>query len=132
MNAFDNIEINTRGFAFRDLLSVDQWETFTVGASLTTVGTLTASGRYRVVGAQCFFQVSLVASTSIATTAGTHYVSLPIAAKGIGGTAIMSDDTANTPVGSCHIDVSTSRCYLPSQAASGDTFTVCGWYEIGS
>lgn len=131
MNAFDNLPIDFRSFAYRDLLSVDQWDTFTVSASLTVVGTPTYTGRYRIVGRQVFFQVSLVASTSIATTAGTHYVTLPIGAAGIGGTATMSNDSTNIAVGVCHIDVSTGRCYLPAQAASGSTFNVCGWFEIG-
>ncbi len=118
-------------FSWRDLLGLDRWESFVVTASLTVVGTPTYVGRYRRVGKQCFFQISLVASTSIASTAGTHYVALPIAAKGIGGGATMTDDTTNIAVDVCHIDVSTSRCYLPAQSASGDTFNVCGWYEIG-
>lgn len=132
MNAFDDVEIKREGFAYRDLLSVDQWETgWTVSASLTVVGTPTYTGRYRVVGKQCFFQISAVSSTSIASTAGTHYFTLPIEAKGIGGVATMTNDTTNVAVGVCHIDVSTSRCYVPSQVASGNTFTICGWYEIG-
>lgn len=131
MNAFDDVPISQESFAYRDLLGIDQWSAFAVSVSLTVVGTPTYTGRYRVVGKQCFFQASLVASTSIAATAGTHYVALPIAAKGIGGAATMTDNTTNIAVGVCHVDVSTSRCYLPSQAASGNTFNVTGWFEIG-
>lgn len=130
MNAFDDTQVDQASFAYRDLLGVDTWESFTVSASLTVVGTPTYTGRYRFVGRQCFFQVSLVSSTSIASTAGTHYVTLPVAAKGIGGAATMTNDTTNIAVGVCHIDVATSRCYLPTQAASGDTFTIAGWYEV--
>lgn len=103
-----------------------------MAVSLTVVGTPTYTGRYRVVGKQCFFQVSLVSSVSIASTAGTHYVTLPMAAKGLGGSATMTNDSTNIAVGVCHVDVATGRCYLPSQSASADTFTVCGWFEIGS
>jgi hypothetical protein len=124
--------VDPASFAYKDLTSQDRWESFTVAVSLTVVGTPTYTGRYRIVGKQCFFQVSLVSSTSIATTAGTHYVTLPITAKGIGGMATMTNDTTNIAVGVCHIDVSDSRCYLPSQVASGNTFTVAGWFEIGS
>ena len=131
MNAFDNVQIDTKSFTYRDLLSVDQWDSFTVSASLTVVGTPTYAGRYRIVGKQCFFQISAASSTSIASTAGTHYFTLPIAAKGIGGVATMTNDTTNIAVGTCHIDVADSRCYVPSQAASGHTFNVAGWYEIG-
>lgn len=131
MNAFDEIQVDQASFAYRDLLGVDIWDTFTVSVSLTVVGTPTYTGRYRFVGRQCFFQVSLVSTTSIASTAGTHYVTLPVAAKGIGGVATMTNDTTNIAVGVCHIDVSTSRCYVPTQAASGNTFTIAGWFEVG-
>lgn len=131
MNPFDNQEIARESFAYRDLLGVDRWEDFTVSASITVVGTPTYTGRFRIVGRQCFFQISAVATTSIATTAGTSYFALPRTAKGIGGVATMTDDTTNVAVGVCHIDVANSRVYPPSQAASADTFTICGQYEIG-
>jgi hypothetical protein len=122
---------NESGFAARDLRGLDRWETFTVSATLTLVGALTAVGRYRIVGRLCQFQNSLIAATSIATTAGTSFVVLPITAvTGIAGMAVMTNDTTNIAVGVCHIDVATSRCYLPSQVASGDLFNVAGWYEI--
>lgn len=130
MNAFENQAVDQKSFSYRDLLSVDKWDDFTVSASLTVVGTPTYTGRYRFVGAQCFFQISAVSDTSIATTAGTSYFALPVTAKGIGGEATMTNDTTNIAVGVCHIDVATSRCYLPSQVASGNTFTVCGWFEV--
>ena len=131
MNAFDNLSVDPNSFAFKDLLGVDLWDSFTVAVILTVVGTPTYTGRYRIVGRQCFFQVSLVATTSIASTAGTHYVTLPITAKGIGGVASMTNDTTNIAVGVCHIDVAESRCYLPALVASGNTFNVCGWFDIG-
>lgn len=124
--------VDTKSFSWRDLLGIDRWESFVVAVSLAVVGTPTYVGRYRIVGKQCFFQVSIVSSVSIASTAGTHYVTLPIAAKGLGGVATMTNDTTNIAVGVCHIDVATGRCYLPSQSASAETFTVCGWFEIGS
>lgn len=118
-------------FAFRDMAGLDRWETFTPSfGSLTVVGGTTYSGRYRIIGRSVQFQVSLLAATSIASTAGTTYLTLPIAAKGISGIATMTNDTTNIAVGVCHIDTSTSRCYLPTQGASGNTFTLCGSYEI--
>ena len=110
---------------------MDSWRSFVVSASLLLVGTPTYDGRYHVVGKQCFFQISAVSSTSIESTAGTHYFALPIAAKGLGGEATMTNSTTKIAVGVCHIDVATSRCYLPTQAASGDVFLICGQYEIG-
>lgn len=129
MNALDNVQIDPASFAYRDLLGQDLWDSFTVSASLAVIGTPTYAGRYRFVGRQCFFQISAVASTSIASTAGTHYFSLPVTAQGIGGVATMTDATTKIAVGACHVDVSTSRVYVPSLVASGDTFTVAGWFE---
>jgi len=126
----DNVQIDPRSFAYRDLLSIDRWESFTVTASITVVGTPTYTGRYRVVGRQVFFQISAVSTTSIATTAGTSYFVLPIPAKGIGGMATMTNASTNVAVGVCVIDVANSRVYPPSQAANGSTFHVVGWYEI--
>ena len=121
---------DTKSFSWRDLLGIDRWESFTVTVLLTVVGTPTYTGRYRIVGRQCQFQVTLVATTSIASVAGTNYVDLPIAAKGIAGMATMTNDTTNVALGVCHVDVATSRCYLPTLVASGNTFTVCGFFEI--
>jgi hypothetical protein len=130
VNAFENVTIDQKAFAYRDLLGQDLWDSFAVSASVTVIGTPTYVGRYRMVGRKCEYQVSLISSTSIATTAGTSYINLPIAAAGIAGMAVMTNNTTDIAVGLCHIDVATSRCYLPSQVASGDAFTVAGWYEI--
>ena len=124
--------VDQTSFAWRDLLSIDRWEAFTpVFGSLTVVGATTYTGRYRIVGKRLEFQVSFLAATSIASTAGTDYLTLPVTAKGLSGFAMMSNDTTNIAVGLCHIDVTTSRCYLPTQLASGNTFLLAGWYEIG-
>lgn len=133
MNVFDDKQIAEQSFAFRDLLGIDSWESFVVVAILTVVGTPTYVGRYRIVGKQCFFEISAVSSTSIASTAGTHYFNLPIAAKGVAGFATMTDNTTKIAAGTgvCHIDIATSRCYVPTQAASANTFLVAGNYEIG-
>lgn len=124
--------VDQTSFAWRDLLSIDRWEAFTpVFGSLTVVGATTYTGRYRIVGKRLEFQVSFLAATSIASTAGTDYLTLPVTAKGLSGFAMMSNDTTNIAVGLCHIDVTTSRCYLPTQLASGNTFLLAGWFEIG-
>jgi hypothetical protein len=131
LNLLDDIEVDRRGFAWRDLLSQDQWSAFTpVFGSLTVIGATTYSGRFRIVGRSVQFQVSFQAATSVASTAGTDYFTLPIAALGTSGEAVMTNQTTKIAVGLCHIDVAASRCYLPTQAASGNTFTLAGWYEI--
>ena len=123
--------VDEKSFAYRDIKGQDVWVKFTpVFGSLTVVGATSYSGRYRIVGRKLEFQVQFSAATSIASTAGTDYLTLPATAKGLSGMAVMTNDTTNVAVGICHIDVATSRCYLPAQAASGNIFKLCGWYEI--
>ena len=130
MNELDNVTLDKTSFSWRDIRGRDKWDTFTVTATLTVVGTPTYSGRVRFNGRKCEFQITLVASTSIASTAGTSYVDLPVAATGLTGMAVMSNDTTNIAVGVCHVDVAGSKCYLPAQTASGNTFNVTGWFEV--
>lgn len=123
--------IDLKSFSHRDSIGQDKWTVFTpVFGSLTVVGATNYTGRFRIVGKSVEFQVQFSAATSIASVAGTDYLNLPVSAKGLAGMAVMTNDTTNISVGLCHIDVSTSRCYLPTQTASGNTFTLCGWYEI--
>ena len=122
--------VDTGSFAYRDITGQDKWETWTPVASITVVGTPTYTGRFRIVGRSCFFQISAVSDTSIATTAGTSYWELPVTAKGIGGVATMVNSTTNVAVGVCVIDVTNSRVYAPTQAPSAQTFKVCGWHEV--
>ena len=131
MNELDGIELAKDSFSWRDLVSQDTWNTFTpVFGSLTVIGATSYSGRYRFVGRKCEFQVKFSAATSIASTAGTDYLTLPFTALGLSGMATMTNDTTNIAVGTCHLDVATSRCYLPTQVASGNTFNLTGWYEV--
>lgn len=131
MTELDGLTLNKRGFAYRDLLEQDRWLSFTPAfGSLTVVGATTYTGRLRIIGRECEFQVQFSAATSIASVAGTDYLTLPILAQGLAGIATMTNNTSNVAVGVCHIDVATSRCYLPAQLASGNTFTIAGRYEV--
>ncbi len=129
MNLLDNVQIDQKSFAYRDLLGIDQWDKFTVSTNVTVVGALTALGRYRVVGRECQFQATLSATTSVASAAGSSFITLPIAAAGLAGFAAMTMETSSVGLGA--ISVSSSRCYLPTQAATGNTLKVYGTYEIG-
>lgn len=131
MNAFDGIDVDKSSAAWADLLDQHTFVNFApVFGSLTIVGATNYSGRMYFTGSLMFFEVKFSAATSIASTAGTDYLTLPFTAKGLAGAAVMSNDTTNVAVGNCHIDVSTSRCYLPAQVASGNVFTIAGWAEI--
>jgi 2-methylcitrate dehydratase PrpD len=133
MNPFDGVVVDVKNFAYRDMVGQDRWDAFTpVFGSLTVIGATSYTGRLRVVGKMCEFQVQFSAVTSIESVAGTDYLTLPIpaATAGIAGLATMTNNTTNVAVGVGHIDVATSRCYLPSQVASADVFTLAGSYEI--
>lgn len=131
MPSIDGFWFDDKAFSWRDLNGQDKWIDWTpVFGSLTVIGATSYSGRFRVVGKSLQFQVKFSAATSIASTAGTDYLNLPIPAAGYAGIAAMTNDTTNIAVGVCHVDVSTSRCYLPTQAASGNVFNLCGSYEI--
>ena len=125
------VDADESSFAYRDLLDMDVWTSFTpVFGSLTVVGATSYSGRLRIVGRQCFLQVQFSAATSIASVAGTDYLTSPIAMQGLAGAAVMTNDSSNVAVGNCHVDVATSRIYLPAQVASGSVFTIAGWVEV--
>ena len=118
-------------FSYRDLLGQDIWSSWTVSRTgWTDTGTPTVSGRFRVVGKQCFFQVKVVPATDVATTAGTSYISLPVTATGLGGEGSMQNLSTNIAVGVCVIDATNGRVYVPTQGASANTFLIAGWYEV--
>lgn len=131
MNPFDDVEIDKTSFAYRDLKKLDRWVAFTpTFTSLTVVGATNYTGRVRVVGKQAFLQAQISAATSIASTAGTTYMTLPITAKGLSGAGTMQNLTTNVSVGNCVIDATNSRLYIPTQTASGNTFSLTAWWEV--
>ena len=130
MNELENLTLDQGSFSYRDLLGQDRWTDFTpVFGSLTVIGATSYSGRIRFVGKLCQIQVKFSAGTSIASVAGTDYLNLPVTAKGLTGMGVMSNDTTNIAVGTCHLDVATSRLYLPSQLASGNVFNLFAEFE---
>ena len=131
MNGLDDEPIARESFAFRDITGRDRWDTFTpVFGSLTVVGATAYSGRIRFVGRLCQIQVKFSAATSIASVAGTDYLTLPVAAAGLTGMGVMTNSTTKIAVGVCHLEVSTSRLYLPTQAASASVFNLFAEFEI--
>ena len=142
--------VNVGGFSARDIQGLDRWETQNYGGTgeptfaslfpvLTTVGAATAKLRTRIVGRSVQGQIQFSAATSIASVAGTDYMALPIVLRdssgtiiptGVAGMGVMTNDTTNVAVGLCHLDVTTMRLYLPTQAASGNTFTLYFTYEV--
>lgn len=110
----------------------EAWAAFTVTRTgWTDVGSPTVTGRYCTVGNVVFFQVKVVPGTTVASVAGTSYFALPVAAGGssFGGDGSMVDLTTFINVGNAVIDAANSRCYTPTQTATGDTLEICGWFE---
>jgi hypothetical protein len=126
----DDTPLNEAGFAHRDLLGLDRWDAFTVSTSVSSVGALSTSGRFRIVGRKVEFQAQVSATTSVALTSGVHFIALPVAAAGLAGQATMTNTSTNTATLAA-INVSTSRCYLPTQTPTAATLAVAGWYELG-
>ena len=115
---------------FKKCFPTLRWTSFTAARTgWTDVGTPTVTARYCQIGGAVFFQVKVVPGTTVATTAGTSYISLPVAAAGLSGHASMGDATTLISVGQCVFDVANSRCYVPSQVATADILTIAGFYE---
>ena len=109
------------------------WASWTpTRTSWTDVGSPTVTARYTQNGKLVFFQIKVVPGTTVATTAGTSYVSLPVAAgaSALAGEASMMNITTLVAVGTCAMDMANSRCYVPSQLATGNTLTIFGAYEV--
>ena len=98
----------------------------------TDVGAPTVTARYVIEGHVCFFEIKVVPATTVATVAGTSYVSLPYPASpsAIGGQCSMDDLTALVSLGGGTIDVANGRAYVPTKTATGDTLLISGWYPI--
>lgn len=111
--------------------NLSAWASFTTTRTgWTDVLAPTVTARYCQVRNVCHFSIKVVPGTTVATTAGTSYCSLPLTAAGIGGDGSMVDTTTLLSIGSCVIDVANSRVYVPTQVATGDTITINGWYEV--
>lgn len=96
----------------------------------TDVGSPTVTARFCQVRNVCQFQIKVIPGVTVATVAGTSYVSLPATAAGIGGDASMQDLTTFISIGNCVIDVANSRVYVPAQAATADSLIIAGWFEV--
>lgn len=131
VNQLDGFDLFTQGFSFRDIIGQDRWTKFVpIRTGWTDVGAPTVTATWRDVGQQCFLQMKVIPATTVATAAGTSYIALPRAASGISGGGSMQDLTTLTAIGDCVVDVTNSRLYLPTWAASGDTILIWGSWQI--
>ena len=114
-------------------LGIGAWAAWTpTRTGWTDVGAPTVTARYIQVGNVVFFQIKVVPATTVATVAGTSYTTLPVAVGGsaLAGEGSMMNVTTLIGVGTCAIDVANSRCYVPTQTATGNTLTIFGSYEV--
>jgi hypothetical protein len=110
---------------------ITSWSSFTATRTgWTDVGAPTVTALQCQIERVCYFQVQIVPATTVATVAGTSYISLPLTAAGIGGVATMTNSTTLVAAGTGVIDVANSRVYVPAQVATGNTLTVSGWYNV--
>ena len=116
----------------KKVIPLQTWTSWTpTRTGWTDVGAPTVTARYCRLGNVTFLQVKVVPGTTVATTAGTSYINLPVTAgaSSMGGDGTMTDSTTLIGVGNCVFDVANSRCYVPTQAATGDTLIIAGWFE---
>ena len=78
------------------------------------------------------FQIKVVPGTTVATVAGTSYVSLPVAmgASALSGDGSMMNISTFISIGAVVFDATNSRVHVPSQLATGNSLTIAGWYEV--
>lgn len=109
----------------------DKWESYDpTRTGWTDVGTPTVAGRWQRRGRLVLVSIKVTPSTSVATTAGTSYVSLPVTADGYGGGFTMVNLSTNIAVGVCVVDAANSRVYVPTLAATANTLMINGYYEV--
>lgn len=116
----------------RLLLPNQAWKTFTpVFTNLVNVGSPVLTGRFYKSNGKVFVQVKIVPGTTSAVTAGTTYFDLPSPAgsEAIAGDGSMMDLTTLVAIGVCAFDLTNSRCYPPTRAATSDAMVISGWYE---
>ena len=95
---------------------------FTISpTNLTVVGTPTYTGKFRADG---FVTITLVATTSIASTGGSTYVNSPF---NIMASSILASGFYNTAPGNSFAYDADDNIYLPTFAANGNMFAISGF-----
>ena len=102
--------------------------------SLTIVngtGGATYAGRYSRIGRTVFYTVQIVCTgtATTASTAGTTYCDLPVAATQ-DDTLSVANATTRLTIGGGYLDATNDRCYPASWTATGNTIIISGKYEV--
>lgn len=97
--------------------------------ALTVVGTPTYLGRFKIADHVLHFWISLSATTSIASSAGSSQCdNLPVVGSYPNNCYTSHSGAVGMGVGL--VDPAFRKAYFPTWAASGFTFYTTGWYEI--
>lgn len=102
--------------------------------SLTEVlggGSVTKSGRYKRIGNTVFYTITITTTggATTASTAGTTYCDLPVAAS-YDDVCTVANGTTNVGVGTGTLNSTNDRCYPSTWAATSDTIIISGKYEV--
>lgn len=105
--------------------------TFTNLTVVNGTGAATYAGRYSRIGRTIFYTVKISCSgtATTASTAGTTYCDLPVAAAQ-DDIVVVSNKTTLLGVGAGLLDSTNDRCYPSSWVATGNTIIISGKYEV--
>ena len=105
--------------------------TFTNLIVVPGTGAASYAGRYSRIGRTIFYTVKISCSgtATTASTAGTTYCDLPVAAAQ-DDTVTTSNKTTLLGIGTGLLDSTNGRCYPSSWVATGDTIIISGKYEV--
>lgn len=94
-------------------------------------GSVTYSGRYSRIGRTVFYTIKITTTggATTASTAGTTYCTIPIAASE-DDTVTTSNKTTLLGIGVGLLDSTNDRCYPSTWIATSDTIVISGKYEV--
>jgi hypothetical protein len=110
----------------------DTWTpTFTNLTVVPGTGAASYDGRYSRIGRTIFYKIkiSCTGTATTASTAGTTYCTLPVAASE-DDTVTVSNKTTLLGIGVGFLDATNDRCYPTTWGATGNTIIISGKYEV--
>lgn len=105
--------------------------TFTNLVVVPGTGAASYDGRYSRIGRTIFYRIkiSCTGTATTASTAGTTYCTLPVAASE-DDTVTVSNKTTLLGIGVGFLDATNDRCYPTTWGATGNTIIISGKYEV--
>jgi hypothetical protein len=105
--------------------------TFTNLTVVNGTGGATYSGRYTQIGNIVHYTITITCTgtATTASTAGSTYCTLPVGAS-YNDTCTTANSATNVGIGTGVLDATNDRCYPNTWAATGNTITISGKYEV--